>query len=163
MGDLRLDVPDVPLAEAVRRHAATWSRLAGVDVRVRATDGAGRDLGDEDRHEVLSILKEALRNVERHARAESVRIELDHSGERLALTIADDGVGFAPPAGAALALRGHYGLIGMGERAERLGGELEVRALPAGGTTISLLVPRESEKEANETRPALRGLEEVTA
>lgn len=83
--------------------------------------------------EVTSIMSEAVRNARRHADAHTVTIAgyVDHgSGE---VSITDDGNGFDVKR----RYKGHYGLIGMGERAEKVGAKLDVRSSPA-GTTVTV-------------------------
>lgn len=137
--DLRLDVPDASLCDSVAAFAAQWSEESGV--------GIALDLGEVDcscpetRWELLSILKEALRNIERHASAEKVRVTLAQEGGELRLYVADDGRGFDLSDLPTFQRAGHFGLIGMAERAERLGGHLDVRSIPAQGALISVKVP----------------------
>ena len=86
--------------------------------------------------ELLRVLKEALTNVRRHSRAGSVEVRLQTEGETLVAEVADDGRGFDP--GAA---QGGVGLVGMSERVEGLGGEIEVKSSPGGGTKVMVRVP----------------------
>ena len=94
-------------------------------------------------HHVLAIVSEALENIHRHAHATRVRIEFD-TGEDAAfhLRLADNGVGL-PPATAPedLAETGHFGLLGMAERAASLGGRLRLGRSPLGGAEIHLHAP----------------------
>jgi len=80
------------------------------------------------------IAQEAIRNVVRHARARTLRVGLA-LGPAVTITIADDGAGFA---GAEAPQPGHYGLVGMRERAELLGGSLTVESRPQIGTTVTV-------------------------
>jgi signal transduction histidine kinase len=92
---------------------------------------------------VLAIVSEALENTHRHAHATRVRLELDTSGgTAFELRIEDDGVGL-PTATAPedLAKSGHFGLLGMTERAASLGGRLRLGRSPLGGARIHLHVP----------------------
>jgi signal transduction histidine kinase len=91
-------------------------------------------------HELLQILAEALRNVERHARATRVRVELRQDDGRVVLSVADDGEGFADAATDPVDGL-HFGLVGMRERAELLGGELATMSGPDEGTTVTAAVP----------------------
>jgi signal transduction histidine kinase len=80
---------------------------------------------------VYRVAQEALTNVARHAHASRVQVRLNRADGRLTMTIADDGCGFDPAAvnGA------HYGLKGMRERVEMMGGTLEVASVHQQGTT----------------------------
>jgi signal transduction histidine kinase len=94
-------------------------------------------------HHVLAIVSEALENTHRHAHATRVRVELTTADdEGLDLRVQDDGVGL-PPATAPedLAKTGHFGLLGMSERATSLGGRLGLGRSPLGGAEIHLHVP----------------------
>ena len=86
---------------------------------------------------VFRIFQEALTNVTRHANASRVTVDLGVEGSLVVLDVADDGVGLplAGPRGRSL------GLLGMGERARRLGGECVVRQRDPTGTLVSLRVP----------------------
>lgn len=86
------------------------------------------------------IAQEALANAVRHAAAAVVTIDADTDGTRLRLVVRDDGRGFdasAPAPGA----DGHFGLVGMRERAGRVGGEVTIRSEPGRGTEVVLEAP----------------------
>ena len=78
------------------------------------------------------IAQEALNNILRHAQASLVCISLQQSGGRVRLEIRDDGVGFDAKA----KMSQGYGLRGMRERAEQLGGSFDLQSKPTGGTMI---------------------------
>jgi signal transduction histidine kinase len=84
------------------------------------------------------VAREALANVERHAGAASASLSLARADGQLVLRVADDGAGLAP---GDLARPGHYGITGMRERVEALGGTLRVAAQPHGGTLVEAQVP----------------------
>ena len=86
--------------------------------------------------ELLRVLREALTNVRRHSRARSVEVRLQTEGETLVAEVTDDGRGFDPEAA-----QGGVGLVGMSERVEGLGGKIEVRSPPGGGTKVMVRVP----------------------
>ncbi len=99
--------------------------------------GAPRRLSGPQELALFRIAQEALRNVEKHAGARSARVRLAFEPSRLTLSVSDDGVGFAVPEDVtSLAREGHFGLVGMQERAELIGGRFAV-ASGAGGTTIT--------------------------
>lgn len=89
---------------------------------------------------VYRIVQEAITNINRHAQASEVTVALELNGNGLRLLIEDDGVGFDPEAWAS-ARDGHFGIIGMQERAHLLGGTLHVRSTPGDGTVIELQIP----------------------
>lgn len=139
IADLRSDRLEGALDESVGRAARDWAATTGTGVEVVAEPVPGVSAGS--RYELLCILKEALRNVERHAAAAHVRVALHRDAENVVLEVADDGAGLAGPVDLdELAARGHYGLVGMHERARRAGGRLEVAAGPGGGTRLLVTV-----------------------
>jgi signal transduction histidine kinase len=88
------------------------------------------------------ILQEALRNVERHARARHVTVGLSLQGAFVQLTITDDGIGFdAAHHAARRKAKGVLGLLGMQERAASVGGALTVRSGRRTGTKIEARIP----------------------
>jgi signal transduction histidine kinase len=102
--------------------------------------------------ELRWILKEALANVERYAHATRVDIHLRRLGDRVTLTIADDGAGFeAPESLDALADVGSFGLAGMVERARLAGGDLSVESEPGDGCVVSAWVPAGEPARQRET------------
>ena len=86
------------------------------------------------------VIREALQNAIRHGAPSDLWVRLRFDGRGLAIEIEDDGCGFDPAAGASRTDQ-HYGLIGMRERVERLGGTLRVESSPRSGTKVSLSVP----------------------
>ena len=102
--------------------------------------------------ELRWILKEALANVERYAHAARVDVHLRRLGDRVVMTVADDGGGFEPPEDLnALSGVGSFGLAGMRERARLAGGELSVESEPGDGTVISVWVPAGAPPRQRET------------
>lgn len=86
---------------------------------------------------VYRITQEALTNVEQHAGAERIRVELTATPGDLRLIVADDGRGFQPEH----IPPGHYGLTGINERVRLLGGQLDLRSSPAAGTRLAITIP----------------------
>jgi signal transduction histidine kinase/ligand-binding sensor domain-containing protein len=102
--------------------------------------GAYRPLPPSTEREFLRVAQEAIHNVKKHSGAKHLFVQLEYGPAEVALEIRDDGRGFAvgeslqsPP--------GHYGLTGMRERAEAIGGTLEVTSQPGGGTIVRLHTP----------------------
>ena len=123
--------------------AASLESLAGsipqLQVRV---DASPCDLPAHVATSVYRIAQEALQNVVKHADATTARLRLHTHGDTITLEIDDDGKGFAPDAGNA---NTGYGLPGMRERAELLGGTLDVRSHPGQGTLLRLRFPANSQ------------------
>jgi signal transduction histidine kinase len=93
---------------------------------------ASERLVDELEVGVYRIVQEALANAVKHGAAEHARVEVVERDERVSVIVSDDGQGFDPSARSA-----GFGLMGMRERSDLLGGQLTVDSTPAGGTTVS--------------------------
>lgn len=146
IADLRDEACTLPLDAGVQRIAAEWSASQGIPVRLNVVPGppGAHDVPLMIRYEVISIMKEALTNVARHAGARQVDVHLACQAAGVELAVRDDGRGFAAPAGERLRLfarEGHYGLVGMEERARQVGGRLTVDSRPGAGTSIVITVP----------------------
>ena len=86
------------------------------------------------------ILQESINNVVRHSQATRVHIIVEHKAERILLTIRDNGKGFTPEAVRPAAGSGGFGLIGISERAQLIGGTSRIESTPGHGTTVSIEV-----------------------
>jgi len=88
------------------------------------------------------MAQEALNNASRHANAQSVDLELSFEPHQVRMSIWDNGVGFEVPQMLdEFARKGHYGLLGLTERAELINAELKVESLPGNGTRVEVAVP----------------------
>jgi len=113
----------------------------GLEVTLEVS-GEERRLPAEMELALYRIAQEGLSNVIRHAQARQVTLRLAFGAEGITLTLEDDGVGFVPPeTPGELAMRGHFGLMGMYERAARLGGHFSIRSAPGQGTRIVAFLP----------------------
>lgn len=92
------------------------------------------------------IVQSALSNVVLHADASMASVTLDFEPQQILLTIEDDGIGFASVDERKLVSEGHFGLVGIRERAEMLGAQYWVKSVQEKGTTITVVVPRLSNK-----------------
>ena len=87
------------------------------------------------------IAQEALNNARHHALADNVRVELEFDQNQATLRVCDDGIGFVPPPQLNdLTRTGHFGLMGMRERAQLVDGRLNVISSPGSGTTVVFTV-----------------------
>ncbi|MDB4884524.1 MAG: uncharacterized protein JWL95_3290 [Gemmatimonadetes bacterium] len=120
---------------AARRRAADAAIVVSVSVTGRV-----RPLSVKHQSAVLRIVQEAVANVVRHAHASAIRLQLTYGAHRLRLAVTDDGRGFAVEPNFR-SYQGHWGLLGMQERACGLGGALAVRSAPEHGTTVTLVLP----------------------
>lgn len=92
------------------------------------------------RNDVYSIGREALVNAFRHSRASKIEVEVEYAAAQLRVLVRDNGCGIDP--GVLSSGRdGHWGLSGMRERAERIGGKFKVSSSAASGTEVELRVP----------------------
>ena len=132
-----IQLDETGLANAVRDLAASLQQSnAGLRIELQLDeefDGVDTDVETC----AYRIVQEALTNVVRHAGASRVRIALHLAGDTLRLTVSDNGRGAADPFSRA----GHYGVRGMRERAEALGGNLTIRPGPQGGLEVEATIP----------------------
>jgi signal transduction histidine kinase len=103
--------------------------------------------------ELLRICQEAVNNAIKHANPRNIWVKLELTTPKtLTLTVRDDGCGFDVPAVLGSAEGGHFGLAGLSERAERIGGKLTVDSTPGSGTTIELVLPLQPEPRVAQQR-----------
>jgi signal transduction histidine kinase/ligand-binding sensor domain-containing protein len=138
--DLRASVLEgQDLAAALESGMRMWTAGAGVDVKVDVS-GPETVLPQEMEQHLLRIAQEAVTNVIKHAGASRIAIKLHTEARKVYLRICDNGRGFETP-NVFSTRGGHFGLIGMRERAERLGGELRLASNPGEGTEVEVTVP----------------------
>jgi len=124
---------------AVSQLAQRIGGEAGIRIKVEIT-GSPLAFGAETEGSLLMLIREALQNAVRHAAPQNVSVSLRFDRRSLQVAIEDDGRGFdlaAEHSGD----RHHYGLIGMQERAEKLGGEFRLSSSPGKGTQVRLSIP----------------------
>lgn len=138
--DLRAAAVEDDLAKAIAEGAY---RVLEVDPsRFQLTvEGSSRALHALVSEEVTRIAEETIRNAVQHASAKAIDAILSYGRTELRLTIRDDGVGMSQSIVTTGEKAGHYGLIGMRERAKRIGGRLEVKSREGAGTEIALSIP----------------------
>lgn len=121
------------LADAIEALAAE-SETAGLPTEVTVL-GAVRPLPKQTEHVLYRAAQEGLNNARKHAQASHATVTLDYQFENGArLTVADDGVGAEQP-------EGGFGLLGLRERAQLLGGEVRVITAPGEGFTVEVDMP----------------------
>jgi signal transduction histidine kinase/ligand-binding sensor domain-containing protein len=108
-----------------------------------SVQGAHRDLHPLVREEGFLVSREALSNAFQHARAQGIEAEVIYGEAALQVRIRDDGQGIDDTVLDAGERPGHFGLIGMRERAKKLGAHLEVWSKPGAGTEVDLRIPAE--------------------
>lgn len=130
---------ELGLVPALRHLAEDATGRAGVALELELPE-ASLQVSPALGQALYRITQEALENVARHAGARRVRVALSGEGRSLVLCVEDDGRGFDPGAVA----EGHFGLRGIHERAEMLGGEAEVRSGEGAGARVRLVVDRDA-------------------
>ncbi len=132
---------DLGLVAALRQLGNGLQTRTGTPVLFSAS-GVERRLSVEQETCVYRIAQEALSNVERHAHARHVQMEVSFAEHRLDVTVLDDGVGFAAPSSRqTLVLSQSLGLLGMYERAELSGSTLTIRSGVGQGTRVEIHCP----------------------
>jgi signal transduction histidine kinase/ligand-binding sensor domain-containing protein len=140
VSDLRASVLEGrDLAAALNSGAQMWTAGSGVQVEVNVS-GEPKALPSDMEQHLLRIAQEAVTNVLKHAGASKVWVKLHMEARKLYLRVADNGHGFEQK-DAFSSKVGHFGLLGMRERAERLGGELHLASHPGEGTEVEVTVP----------------------
>lgn len=128
---------DRSIEPALQALCAEFEQRSGVKA-VLALEGHSASLPPAVTEALWRVAQEALTNVEKHAGAQQVTLTLTAASQQVTLAVCDDGTGI--PAGL-LPLNGHYGLVGMRERVEGLGGALQVTQPPGGGTCVQARIP----------------------
>jgi PAS domain S-box-containing protein len=129
---------DLGLAAAIEWQAGEFASRNGVQCKVTVPP-VDLHLDGDRATATFRIFQECLTNVIRHAQAKSVRVELCQEEESILLVVEDDGIGFSE-SGFSNAL-GSLGLLGMKERAQFCGGDVQISSSPGNGTTVTVRVP----------------------
>ena len=137
--------PDLPFLSALRKYVERFSQHYGLHVELSLPpELEARGPGSVVEVQLLRIIQEALSNVRKHARAKKAEVIFAVSDSRMQVAINDDGQGFDPAAVGIRQAEG-FGLQAMRERAEALGGMLDVISQPGQGTRVTLQVPLQRE------------------
>jgi len=130
------------LAQALAAEGEQLTKLHSAQFRV-SVQGAPRDLHPIVREEGFLIGREALANAFNHSAAANIEAEVTYGEHALQIRIRDDGRGISETVLDAGGRPGHFGLLGMRERAKQLGANIEVWSKPGAGTEIDVRVPAE--------------------
>jgi ligand-binding sensor domain-containing protein/signal transduction histidine kinase len=133
--DLRHTVPASGIAAALAEEAGRTQRDTGIPVRYEPS-GSPFPVPGHIEAELLSIAREALRNAVRHAHPRTLCLRLHFARRKVHMDISDDGCGFAVGQNAT----DRYGITGMRERVETLGGKFLVESQPGAGSHIAVTV-----------------------
>lgn len=130
---------DFGLPQALRALAADFTLRTGIIVRFTIHGQAMRSSKDAE-VTCYRIAQEALRNIERHARATRVELRVTMLAHQLRLLVADDGIGLGDKATASQSEG--FGILDMAHRAGALGGSLRIRGIRPAGTVVRLCLPQ---------------------
>lgn len=136
---MRADAPARPFHEVVQEVLDAWQTQHGR--AVHAVVGEVSGLAPDARYELMAALREALENVRRHAPGAPVSVELRERDGGVAVVVRDGGPGFDPAQLPDREAEGHFGVRGLAERMELVGGRAELGSAPGWGTTVQLWVP----------------------
>jgi signal transduction histidine kinase len=104
-------------------------------------EGSAHALDPKAHIHIFRIAREAMRNASSHSQGRLIEAEIAYTDDLFRLRIRDDGKGIDPNVQGRAERTGHWGLKGMRERAQRLGGELDVWSEPGAGTEIEFRIP----------------------
>jgi NarL family two-component system sensor histidine kinase YdfH len=142
IGDLRaLSMSPGNAGEIAREVIDRFTASCGIPCELLAPEALSLP-GDVAEH-IQRFLAEALSNVGRHARASHAWVQVEADGTRLAVTVRDNGIGFEHEETTRRA--GHFGLVGLHERARLAGGGIEVVSGRGVGTSLTLWLPLDRE------------------
>ena len=136
------------MGEAIRLSLGQVVDRAKVSVRFNVDRAL---LSDNTAHAILLIVRELASNAVSHGRASSVKIVGSIEAGKLKFSVRDDGCGFDPAAAPGIA-EGHFGLQGIFERVERMGGEVAIDSAPDRGTKVSVCLDLPADKPSAEGR-----------
>lgn len=131
--------PRSGLSSAIAQAARQITETGDVRLRLNLDEGPA-DLGAEAEYNLLRIAQEAVTNSVKHSGARTIEVALQSEPQVVRLLVRDDGTGL-PPGGGVRTAPGHYGLMGMRERASQIGAQLEFDSKPGEGTTVSVVLP----------------------
>ncbi|WP_420630790.1 GAF domain-containing sensor histidine kinase [Candidatus Leptofilum sp.] len=138
LDDLSLRLAVQGFVETLNRnsHPQTQLTIAGDDMAL------AEPLADEVALTVFRAIQEAVRNALAHAQASKITVDLAIESTQINVVVADDGIGFRLPSnGSGMVKEGHFGLAGMQERVQGIGGEMALQTAVNGGTTITITAP----------------------
>jgi NarL family two-component system sensor histidine kinase YdfH len=138
--DLR--AADMGAAEAVNHEVERFQKATGIPCTLEMTPGL--NISKQDGDHVLRCVSEGLANVTRHAQATQVWVTIAEENDSLLIQVRDNGQGFHA-AGDIPA--GHYGLLGLRERARLANGRLTVESQPGDGTAVTMFIPLQEDRE----------------
>lgn len=128
------------LAQAIEHAARQVTEAKNIRLRLKL-DGSPQGLAPDVEYNLVRIAQEAVSNTIKHAGARTIEVALYCSAGAVRLLVKDDGSGFVQEENG-YAKAGHYGLIGMKERASHIGANFALASAPGKGTSVSVELPR---------------------
>ena len=141
IADLRPShLDDLGLGSTLRWYTKEMQRRVPLEIQVEI-NGEERMLDSAVSTALFRVAQEALTNIVKYAQIATARVRLTYAPQEVILQVEDNGVGFNAAAVPALSGRSTWGLLGMQERAELLGGTFELRSNPGAGTRVQVTIP----------------------
>jgi signal transduction histidine kinase len=137
--DLRRDHIEGDITGTLHDLARQLTTENGIPIEVEFV-GSPPAIQQQTLRSILLVAREAIRNAAHHGLPKQIRIQMSFETQEVRLEVMDDGRGFAPAAEPEDA-NGHYGIVGMRERVEQLGGSFLVRSSPGQGTSVVARLP----------------------
>jgi ligand-binding sensor domain-containing protein/signal transduction histidine kinase len=131
--------PRSGLSSAIAQAARQITETGDVRLRLNLDEGPP-GLGAEAEYNLLRIAQEAVTNSVKHSGARTIEVALQSEPGAVRLLVRDDGAGL-PSGGSVRTAPGHYGLMGMRERATQIGAQLRLDSTPGEGTTVRVVLP----------------------
>lgn len=128
------------LISAIAGSLRDFSARTGIPAELEGDAVGSAVFSPQAEAQLIRIIQEALNNVARHSRAQRACIRIDSEGQQARVTIEDDGVGFETEQGPGTK-SSSFGLLTMRERAESIGGSLEIQSAPGQGTKVLARIP----------------------
>ena len=159
MGEARSAVRDLrsenlhagDAVEALRQMALDLASTGAPEIHLEV-QGDPYQLPRDVEMTLMRIGQESLTNAVKHSHATRIDLEVQFAAHNVGLRVTDDGVGFSSEASLLSAASGHFGLLGMRERANKVGGKLVIQSSRGGGTTVDFRVTQTASAGKNPSR-----------
>ncbi|MDE3088430.1 MAG: sensor histidine kinase [Chloroflexota bacterium] len=132
-------IAELGLSASLQQYTEAFARRTGIRVGLRGWDALVERFPATIEMAIFRIVQEALDNVREHARAKQAQVALELTQDQLTVTISDNGAGFDPSR--PITAERRLGLVAMRDRAELLGGNLQVFSEPGHGVRVVLTAP----------------------
>lgn len=150
--DLRpMSLDDLGLIPTVQRYASVFSEETSIEIEVRVLNESS-DLNSIVEIAAFRIVQESLSNIRKHSKSKHASIKIEATTKKLYIVINDDGIGFDTENIYKNndSINGGFGLIGMNERAELLGGSLQITSIKGKGTKVIMTIPINGKDDTSE-------------